>query len=141
MTDAVVAALRAEIDVYRDDGLVPLEDLRRSVGDNLRYMLDALRDPDAARDFSAPRETGRRRARQGVPLPEVIRAFRLCFTGLWEQLAAEIGRVRAPDGLDTVLTAASAIWQLTDEYALALTEAHRSTTAELLVARQQRRSA
>src|SRR5918993_1534615 len=44
MTDAVVAALRAEIDVYRDGGLVPLEDLRRSVGDNLRYILDALRD-------------------------------------------------------------------------------------------------
>jgi DNA-binding PucR family transcriptional regulator len=43
--------------------------------------------------------------------------------------------------IDTVLTATSAIWQLTDEYALALTEAHRSTTADLLVERQQRRSA
>ena len=32
MTDAVVAALRAEIVGYRDGGLVPREDLRRSVG-------------------------------------------------------------------------------------------------------------
>jgi hypothetical protein len=141
MTDAVVAALRAEIDVYRDGGLVPLSDLHRSVGDNLRYILDALRDPDAARDFAAPRETGRRRARQGVPLPEVIRAFRLCFSGLWNQLATEIRQIPDPDAVGTVLTAAAAIWQLTDEYALALTEAHRSTTADLIVARQQRRSA
>jgi DNA-binding PucR family transcriptional regulator len=33
------------------------------------------------------------------------------------------------------------IWQLTDEHALALTEAYRAATAELLLAKQQRRSA
>lgn len=141
LVDSVVAAITAEIDVYRDGGNVPRADLHRSVRDNVRYILSALRDPDAARDFAAPRETGRRRAHQGVPLPEVIRAFRLCFTGVWDHLAGEIRRSGDPDMVDTVLAAASAIWQLSDEYALALTESHRSTTAELLVARQQRRSA
>lgn len=141
IVDAVVRAICAEIEVYAAGGPVPVTDLRRSVGDNVRYILSSLRDPDAARDFSAPRETGRRRACQGVPLPEVIRAFRLCFSGVWEQLADEIRQTAGPEVLDTVLAAASAIWQLTDEYALALTESHRTTTAELLVRRQQRRSA
>jgi hypothetical protein len=141
IVDGVVAAICAEIAVYAKDGPVPVTDLRRSVTDNVRYILSALRDPGAARDFSAPRETGRRRAQQGVPLPEVIRAFRLCFSGVWQQLADEIRDDAGPDVLDTVLTAASAIWQLTDEYALEMTESHRTTTAELLVRRQQRRSA
>ncbi len=141
IVDAVVAAILSEIAIYRDGVVVPRADLRRSVSDNVRYILSALRDPESGRDFVAPRETGRRRAQQGVPLPEVIRAFRLCFTGVWDQLATELRRADEPDMIDTVLTATSAIWQLTDEYALALTEAHRSTTAELLVERQQRRSA
>ena len=141
IVDAVVAAILNEIAIYRDGVVVPRTDLRRSVSDNVRYILSALRDPESGRDFVAPRETGRRRAQQGVPLPEVIRAFRLCFTGVWDQLATELRRADEPDMIDTVLTATSAIWQLTDEYALALTEAHRSTTAELLVERQQRRSA
>ena len=141
IADGVVAAIVAEIDIYGEDRSVPIADLRRSVRDNVRYILTALRDPDAARDFTAPRETGRRRAHQGVPLPEVIRAFRLCFTGVWDRLADEIRAAADPGMIDTVLVAAAAIWQLTDEYALAMTEAHRTTTAELLVARQHRRSA
>lgn len=141
LVDVVVGAIVAEIEVYADEGPVPRADLHRSVSDNVRYILSALRDPEAARNFSAPRETGRRRAHQGVPLPEVIRAFRLCFTGVWDQLADEIRRSGDPRLLDTVLAAASAIWQLTDEYAMAMTESHRTTTASLLVSRQQRRSA
>ena len=141
IVDGVVHAICTEIAVYAKDGPVPVTDLRRSVTDNVHFILSALRDPEADRDFSAPRETGRRRAHQGVPLPEVIRAFRLCFSVVWEQLADEIRQSADPEVLDTVLAAASAIWQLTDEYALALTESHRSTTAELLVRRQQRRSA
>ena len=92
IVDAVVAAILSEIAIYRDGVVVPRADLRRSVSDNVRYILSALRDPESGRDFVAPRETGRRRAQQGVPLPEVIRAFRLCFTGVWDQLAAELRR-------------------------------------------------
>ncbi|WP_437064406.1 PucR family transcriptional regulator [Streptomyces sp. enrichment culture] len=43
--------------------------------------------------------------------------------------------------IDTVLSAATRGWQLSDEYAIALTEAYRSATAEMLVEREQRRSA
>jgi hypothetical protein len=141
IVESVVSAIITEIDVYADGGLVPRVDLHRSVSDNVRYILSALRDGGAAGDFSAPRETGRRRAHQGVPLPEVTRAFRLCFTGIWDQVAGEIRRIADPSMIDTVLATASTIWQLTDEYALAMTESHRTTTAALLVARQQRRSA
>lgn len=88
LVDTHVARVRDEIDIYREDGLVPPEDLRRSVEANMRFMIAALRDPKGGNDFSAPRETGSRRARQGAPLPEVLRAYRLGFAALWDTLAA-----------------------------------------------------
>jgi hypothetical protein len=50
-------------------------------------------------------------------------------------------RSRQRATVDTLLTAASMVWQRTDEHALALTEAYRAATAELLLAQQRRRSA
>ncbi|MPY80489.1 MAG: hypothetical protein GEV04_18950 [Actinophytocola sp.] len=64
LIDEHVTKVIAEIDVYRDGDVVPLDDLRRSVEHNMRFMVAALRDPDGTRDYAAPRETGRRGARQ-----------------------------------------------------------------------------
>ncbi|MEQ3540764.1 helix-turn-helix domain-containing protein [Pseudonocardia tropica] len=141
MVESVVRQILDQINIYQRDGLVPVEDLRRSVRDNLVQMIAALRSPRTSHELGAPRETARRRAQQGAPLPEVIRAFRLCFAGLWDRLADEIRASPDPDTIDTVLTAATTIWRLTDDFAVALTEAHRETTADLLAAQHRRRSA
>ncbi|RZT86638.1 PucR-like helix-turn-helix protein [Pseudonocardia sediminis] len=130
-----------DIEIYRHDDVVPRADLRRSVQHNISYMVAAIRDPSTAGDESAPRETGRRRAEQGVPLPEVLRAFRTGFIALWELLADGARREGDPAVLDTLVAAAGVIWQLSDEYSIAVTEAYRAATADLLVAREQRRSA
>lgn len=140
LVDTHVTLVRDEIDIYRDDRLVPLEDLRRSVEANMRFMVAALRDPKGGNDFSAPRETGARRARQGAPLPEVLRAYRLGFTALWDTLAASAD-YRRPALMDALLAAGRRLWLLTDEYAIQLTEAYRATMAELALARERRRSA
>ncbi|ATY13048.1 PucR family transcriptional regulator [Amycolatopsis sp. AA4] len=140
LVDAHVARVRDEIDIYRDDGLVQPEDLRRSVEANMRFMIAALRDPKGGNDFSAPRETGARRARQGAPLPEVLRAYRLGFTALWDTLAASADYQR-PALMRALLAAGRGLWLLTDEYAIQLTEAYRATMAELTLARERRRSA
>lgn len=34
--------------------------------------------------MAAPQETGRRRAHQGMPLPEVLQAYRISFATLWD---------------------------------------------------------
>lgn len=141
LIDQVTDSIVERIDVYRAGQTVCHAELRRSVEHNLRYMVAAMRDPGTARDFTAPAETGRRRAQRGAPLPEVLRAFRIGFTSFWDLLGERFRRSREPETIETLLSAASMIWWLSDEYALALTESYRSATAEVLVAQQQRRSA
>ena len=130
-----------DIEIYRDDDVVPRAELHRSVHHNITYMVAAIRDPSTAGDLAAPCETGRRRAAQGVPLPEVLRAFRTGFIALWELLADGARRDGDPAVLDTLVSTAALIWQLSDDYAIAVTESYRAATADLLVAREQRRSA
>ncbi|MCR3720137.1 MULTISPECIES: PucR family transcriptional regulator [Prauserella salsuginis group] len=138
LADDVVADCVDRMDVYRT--VVPREDLRRSIEHNLRYIVAALRDPGDARDLSAPRETGRRRAHQGAPLPEVLRAYRLAFTAVWDVLIRRAGERHEPTRT-TLLGAATLLWQLADEHAIELTEAYRAATAELLDEQHQRRAA
>jgi DNA-binding PucR family transcriptional regulator len=133
-------AVLARIALYRAGQPVSHADLRRSIGQNLSFVLAAIREPRAPRDHAAPQETGHRRAQQAVPLPEVLQAYRISFATLWEALV-EHARTEQPAAADALLDAASMIWQLTDEHALVLTEAYRATTAEMLLASQRRRSA
>ncbi|MFC7221222.1 PucR family transcriptional regulator [Streptomyces polyrhachis] len=138
LTEQVVATSVREMELYRSG--VPREELRRSVEHNLRYIVEGLRDPDGPHDLTAPRETGRRRAHQDAPLPEVLRVYRLGFAAVWEVLTRtrEAADPADPAGL---VAAATVLWQLADEHAIAVTEAYRATTAELLVERRQRRAA
>jgi hypothetical protein len=141
LTEDACGAILARIPFYRDGQVVQVPELRRSVGQNLRFLLTALRDPHAPLDLRAPKETGRRRAQQSAPLPEVLQAYRVCFATLWDALVAQARRNRHPAAAEALLSATSLIWQLTDDHAIAVTEAYRAATAELLLARQQRRSA
>jgi DNA-binding PucR family transcriptional regulator len=141
LIDDAYAAILDRIPLYRRDKLVPPEDLHGSVAHNLRFIVTAIGHPQAPLDLAAPQETGRRRAHQNMPLPEVLQAYRISFATLWDALVEHARRSRQPATTDALLTAASMIWQLTDEHALALTEAYRAAMAELLLAQQQRRSA
>lgn len=141
LIDGVYAAVLERIDLYRTDRPVPTNDLRRSIAHNLRFMVAAIADPQAPLDLTAPHETGRRRAYQGVPLPEVLRFYQIGFSTLWDTLVERASHTPRTGTRDALLGISSKVWQLTDEHALALTEAYRAATAELLVAQQRRRSA
>lgn len=141
LTDDACAAILDRMPVYRESQLVPAEELHHSIEDNLRFLATSIGHPHAPLDLATPQETGRRRAHQGIPLPEVLQAYRISFATLWEDLVEHAHRSRPPAAADTLLTAASMIWQLSDEHALALTEAYRAATAELLLAQQRRRAA
>ncbi len=135
------AATVDRIPFYRDDQIISSEELQRSVKQNMRFLVTAIGHPHAPLDLTAPEETGRRRAHQGAPLPEVLQCYRICFATLWDVLVEHARGSHSPAVADALLTAASLIFQITDQHALALTEAYRAATAEMLLAQQRRRSA
>lgn len=138
----VCTATYDRIPAYRSGGLVSEPELHRSVMQNLGFLVEALRAPEAAElDLRVPRETGRRRARQGFPLPEVLQCYRLSVGTLWEALLDRARASRLPTAETELLAVAGRLWQLSDEHAVALTDAYRLEAAELLVVQQRRRSA
>ena len=139
LADRVVQRLLAEIEFYRDREVVSVEDLRDSVASNLESMVAQL-TTDQSPDLSAPRTTGRRRAEQGTPLADILHAYRIGFTELWEAIVEEARRSgQAPS--ETLVDAASGVWWLIGEYTQELTVAYREAAAELLLAGARERSA
>ncbi|MGW5637000.1 PucR family transcriptional regulator [Streptomyces sp. NPDC003832] len=131
--------IRAEVDAYQDESLIPLESLRRSCTANADLILSHLHlggTPDA----SSARETGRVRAEQGVPLADTLHAYRIGSELLWTEILAE-ARTR-PEVTDAQLVAQSTgFWALSGLYAEAVAVAYRETAAELTSRGQARRSA
>ncbi|WP_189058846.1 PucR family transcriptional regulator [Longimycelium tulufanense] len=134
LTDRILS----EVEFYRTGDIVAADDLHASVRANLGLAIDHLgetRPPDLTR----PAETGRLRARQGAPLTEVVRAFRIGFSFLWSELAGEAARVGgAPE---TLASAASVVWWLCDLHSEALSTAYRAAATERVLQQEQERSA
>ncbi|MFG3268534.1 PucR family transcriptional regulator [Streptomyces bobili] len=141
LVDDACAGIIERIPFYREEHVIPVAELRSSIEDNLRFLVTAIGHPDAPLDLAAPEATGQRRAHQGAPLPEVLQCYRICFTTLWDALVKHTRDDRWSEARDALLTAAGLIFRLIDQHAIALTEAYRAATAELLIAQQQRRSA
>ncbi|MGW7411153.1 PucR family transcriptional regulator [Streptomyces sp. NPDC054863] len=144
--DEIVAGMAdqiyGEIEFYRNTVVGP-EDLHDSLRHNVGFVLAHLTDPgsaSAAADLSAPTATGRKRAEQGVPLPEILRAYRLGFALFWDQLRAEAHHA-GTEAMSALLHATPRVWALSDSYSSALTDSYRETVAERLVATDRRRSA
>jgi hypothetical protein len=134
LVDAVVDRIQATIPVYGEQTAVSTGALRVSAVGNMEYLLGT------GTDLAASRRTGRQRALQGVPLPEILAAFRIGFALFWEAVADEAIASGAVSDRELVATA-TFLWWKADEYAAAVTEAYRDTTAELLRLREQQRSA
>jgi len=130
--------------VYRElpfysEGDVTDVDLRRSVHDNLVPVLQSL-STSTPLDLEVARATGRERAEQSAPLPEVLRAFRIGFEHLWHDLVETARATGTVD--DTILVdAATTVWRLAGECTDALAIAYRSTSTELAVRLEHRRLA
>lgn len=125
--------------MYRSGNPVPLAALQDSVRANILTVVHDLAHPDAL-DLSQTRRTGRLRAEQGAPLPEVLRAFRIGFIVVWRALADHVARDPEIDP-ECLVVAAGTIWYLMDEYAEALTEEYRDVTAAQARAHEHHRSA
>jgi hypothetical protein len=111
--------------VYAERDLV--EELRAACGANLErgVQVIAAQVPEGVDPEDTSRRTGRRRARQGVPLEVVLRAYRLGGRVLWEALLST-SRGRFSGAYDTaLLDAASYVWRVNDSSSSALVQAYR----------------
>ncbi|MFG3619529.1 PucR family transcriptional regulator [Nocardia sp. NPDC047654] len=128
----------AELDTYRNQTQVPFETIHTSCTRNLTLMVRHFTST-APLDPESPKETGRLRARQGVPLAETLHAFRIGFEFLWSELVAEARR--HPSVTDVMLVdLAAEVWALSGEYSVAVAAAYREMSSELMLQREHERS-
>lgn len=139
LIENTVEKIRAEMPVYRDAQFVTPAELRASVRTNLEFVMRTLRGEEEP-DLAQARATGRARALQGAPLPELLRAYRIGLTEVWNRFV-ELTASDDHHDLRGLVAATAAIWALVDDYAEALTTTYRDTTAEVMLAHQSRRSA
>ena len=120
-------------------GDVSAADLRRSVHDNLVPVLRSL-SASTPLDLTTARATGKERAEQDAPLPDVLRAFRIGFEHLWQDLV-RTARATGTASDASLVDAATTVWRLAGECIDALANAYRASSTELAVRLEHRRSA
>ncbi|UQS24630.1 helix-turn-helix domain-containing protein [Amycolatopsis thermalba] len=138
LADAVTRRIRHEVVLYQAGDPVPTSSLRQSVRDNAELILRQFVS-DHAPDLSAPWATGRERAQQGAPLPEVVRAYRVGFAHLWDALVA---KARASSSVDdrVLVDFAATVWRLVGTYTDAMADAYRDTASQIMLEREHERS-
>ncbi len=137
MAAELAEVIRAAEPFYRT-GPVPVEDLRASVRDNLMHILSQLSGRPMP-GLEPPRETGRRRAEQGVPLPVVLHAYRVAGKFIWAAVLAEAAG--DPTSTTELLEAGSELWLIIDTHSGSITDAYRDRVAERALGDAQTRSA
>jgi putative transposase len=132
--ELVTAQVRvtAGIGSYR---VVPLSEVRPSAHRNVVRVLAALGGEHSGDVVEDERETGRRRALQGVPVSDVLAAYRNGIALLRDEFlrTAQAQAISA----EAMLLGAQRIWQLGDEYGNEFLAGHRE--AELDLARREKR--
>ena len=139
LVERVVHRIRTEIPCYAAEDVVAPADLRASVRANVDYILDSLTGAARA-NVTAPDATGRTRAAQGVPLAEMLTAYRVGVAELWSAL------VTAARGLpdvpaDDVIELAGAVFAAQNTYSDAALAAYRDEARELLRMQERERAA
>jgi hypothetical protein len=112
---------------YRDENVVPAEELVRSCRDNLELLFATLAGVPAPHTYG-PQETGRRRAEQGIPLEMTLRGYRIGGRFIWNVLLRNADRNAA--AMEALLPAAEVVWAMIDDYSEILTESVRETIAD-----------
>lgn len=107
-------------------------DLRAVTLRNLDQVLGEIIGPPSIEETSEPsplHETGRRRARQGVPLESLLYAFRLGGRVLWEGLVREATRSEDTSDLEQLLEEAVLVWEAIDHSSAVVAQAYRDEQA------------
>lgn len=149
LTERLVAAIARENPAYAMTGVVPGGDLWRSCHDNIERVLDMLvlavrpdgrlsSTADMAQFDDAARETGRRRAEQGLPLDDLLRSYRLGGRLIWEDL---VRQADPPLDAESLQDLGLQLWTSVDGSSAAVAQAYRSAEQHLMHQDTQRMAA
>lgn len=134
ITDRLTLLILRRDGIYTELGVSIHDDLRATCRGNLERALTQLAGdlPSGVDGAERTKETGRKRARQGVPLETVLRAYRLGGRVMWDRLLA-VSRERFRGAYDSaLLDAAGHVWRLIDNSSSHLVDAYRREEARLL---------
>jgi hypothetical protein len=137
--DRAVRRILRFVDGYEQTEIVERDDLWWSVYRNLEACLIALAERRAlnAEELGLRRELGRRRAQQGMPVDDVMRAFRVGYAVLWEGLSDKAGDLGS-EYAQTLLQHAAHVWMTFDQVTSAVADAHREVVATQHLDRRRR---
>ncbi len=130
VTDRATARILRSIGAYEAGTEVPRDDLWWSVRRNVEVVVHAVETgtPPAGEDLALRRELGVRRARQGLPLLDLMRAFRLGYLELWEVLF-ELATTQGQAAVTALAGDAALVWNTMDQVSSAVEEGYREHQA------------
>jgi hypothetical protein len=145
ITDRLVETIVRDNLGYQASATVTLEDLHRSCHDNVERVLEILRDavgqgslPDEDDPaYGAARETGRRRAEQGLPLDDVLRSYRIGGRLIWDDLVHEGDTALDPLEVREIGTR---LWEVVDATSAQVATAYHHQELTLVRADEQQRA-
>jgi len=147
LTELLASTIQAENPDYRDGLVVTRADLEDSCRSNITRVLELLAASlDAAvpegddQVYDAAKETGRRRAEQGIPLDAVLRSFRLGGRLIWEDLHHQVTAGGELD-VDGLREAGTRLWVVVDATSAQVAAAYHAAERAMLRADDQRRAA
>lgn len=129
LVERALGRIRQEVAFYRDTVLVTDEEIRAELISNLEYIIANI-DRSGDLDLTAPDRTGRARATKGVPLADLLAAYRLSFSVVWDEVGAVARSV--PVSLDDLAEVAGRLFELHERYAGAAVDGYRDEARQLL---------
>jgi hypothetical protein len=136
LVQRLVTRLQVEVPEYAD---IPPAQLADQSEVQLRSVLGVLSgDPSDSAD--GPTAYGRMRAEQGVPLDVVLHAYRVAWAELWSGIL-EVARISDIATTDELLSASTEFFWMADDFAGRMVMSYRSRAIELLLRRENERSA
>ncbi|MEJ2865250.1 PucR family transcriptional regulator [Actinomycetospora flava] len=133
LADCLTARILEREDVYGVLGVPVHDDLRTTCRASLERLLTQLAG-DLPPDVDAGAltvDTGRRRARQGVPLEVMLRAYRQCGRLVWERMRAVSRERFAGEHDGALLVVADDVWRILDASSDRLVDAYRREETRL----------
>jgi hypothetical protein len=140
LTARLVTAITASDTAYAEAAVVPVIDLERAVSGNLAEAVAVLArgGTDPARGAASARATGQRRAEQGLPLVNLLHAYRLGGQVIWSGLVEEC-LAREPPPIRELMEGATLVWSVVDALSGEIADAYRAAETEMAARRRSHR--
>jgi hypothetical protein len=123
LAETMADQMRASVPIYRTDVLT-VDELRVTCFNNVHFVFGSMgRVAPTASPES--RENGRERARAGIPLTDVMAAYRIGARIMWERLSA----LAASSPTEVVIRAAAEMWLVLDVYTQEMATGYRDEVA------------